>query len=84
MSVTARKRGNRWEYRFEGASINGKRKQISKCGFRTKKDAILAGSKAYAEYNRAGLIFEPSEISVSDYLDYWFKNDVMINKKYNT
>lgn len=82
--VTARKRGEKWEYRFEGASVTGKRKQISKSGFRTKKEAMLAGAKAYGEYNRAGMIFEPNTMSVSDYLDHWFENEVMINRKYNT
>ena len=28
-NVSARKRGEKWEYRFEGATIDGKRKQIS-------------------------------------------------------
>ena len=59
-----------WEYRFEGAKIDGKRKHITKAGFRTKKEAEIAGTKALAEYNNAGLSFEPSEVSVSDYLDY--------------
>lgn len=31
-----RKRGTKWEYRFEGAKVDGKRKQISKGGFKTK------------------------------------------------
>lgn len=26
-----------WEYRFEAAKVDGKRKHISKAGFRTKK-----------------------------------------------
>lgn len=63
-----------WEYRFEGAKVNGKRNQISEAGFRTKKEAELAGSKALAEFENAGLQFEPTEISVSDYLDYWLNN----------
>lgn len=63
-----------WEYRFEAAKVDGKRKHISKAGFRTKKDAEVAGTKAMAEYNNAGLHFEPAEISVSDYLDYWIEN----------
>lgn len=73
-----------WEYRFEGAKVDGKRKHISKSGFRTKKEALEAGTKALAEYNNAGLHFEPSEISVSDYLDYYFDQYVKINLKYNT
>lgn len=73
-----------WEYRFEAAKIDGKRKHISKAGFRTKKDAEVAGTKAMAEYNNAGLKFEPSEISFADYLDYWFDNYVKVSCKYNT
>lgn len=68
-----------WEYRFEAAKIDGKRKHISKAGFKTKKDAEVAGTKALAEYNNAGLKFEPTEISVSDYLDYWLKNYCQMN-----
>lgn len=75
---------NNWEYRFEGASINGKRKQISKSGFKTKREALEQGTKALAEYNRSGNRFEPSEISVADFLDYWFDNYVKINCKYHT
>lgn len=68
-----------WEYRFEAAKVDGKRKHISKAGFRTKKDAEVAGTKAMAEYNNAGLHFEPAEISVSDYLDYWVENYCKMN-----
>lgn len=82
------KDGNRkkpnWEYRFEAAQIGGKRKQISKSGFSTKKDALAAGTKALAEYNRSGQTFSPSEISVSDYLDYWMDTYCKMNLKYNT
>lgn len=73
-----------WEYRFEGAKIDGKRKQITKAGFRTKKEAEIAGTKALAEYNNAGLRFEPSEISYADYLDYWFDNYVKTSCRYST
>ena len=68
-----------WEYRFEAAKVDGKRKHISKAGFRTKKDAEVAGTKAMAEYNNAGLHFEPAEISVSDYFDYWLDNYCKMN-----
>lgn len=73
-----------WEYRFEAAKIEGKRKSISKAGFRTKKEAEEAGAKAMAEYNSAGAKFEPSEMSVSDYLDYWMDTYVVPSCKYNT
>lgn len=73
-----------WEYRFEAAKIDGKRKSISKAGFKTKKEAEIAGAKALAEYDNAGLRFEPSELSFADYLDYWFDNYVKMSCKYNT
>jgi len=68
-----------WEYRFEGAKVDGKRNQISEAGFRTKKEAEIAGSKALAEFENAGLQFEPTEISVSDYFDYWLNNYCRMN-----
>lgn len=37
-----------------------------------------------SEYNAAGLRFEPSEMSFSDYLDYWFDNYVKMACRYRT
>ena len=72
--VTARKRGKTWEYRFETASIAGKRNQSSKGGFLTKKEALEAGTLAKSEYDKTGMAFKPSEKSYSDYLDEWIEN----------
>lgn len=82
--LTYRKRGTKWEFRFDTAKVGGKRKQISKGGFTTKKEAEIEGIKALAEYNRSGLVFEPSELSVSDYLDYWLERYVKTNLSYNS
>ncbi len=81
--VTARKRGTKWECRFEMASIEGKRKQYSKGGFQTKKEALKAGAEAYAKYNRAGSVFEPKQMSISDLLDYYLENYVKKNLSKN-
>ncbi|GAA0673784.1 site-specific integrase [Clostridium cadaveris] len=83
-TVNVTKRGSKWQYSFEGAKIEGKRNRISKSGFRTKKEALEAGTAALAEYNNAGLHFEPKNISVSDYMDYWYEHYVLLNCKYNT
>lgn len=40
--INIRKRNNLYEYRFEVGKDNGKRKQISKSGFKTKRDAYIA------------------------------------------
>lgn len=83
-TINYRKRGDKWEYRFEIATVNGQRKSFSKCGFRTKKEAMEAGVKAKAQYDNAGSVFVPSEMSFADYLEYWFKNYVLLNCKYHT
>ena len=67
--LRTRKRGKYWEYSFEGAKIEGKRKPVSKSGFRTKAEAIAAGTQAKAEYDNTGRSFTPSDVSVADYLD---------------
>lgn len=82
--VNVRKRGNYWEYRFEAASVDGKRKQPTKGGFRTKAEALAAGTEALAKYNNSGLAFRPKEISVADYLDYWLDKYAKLNLAYNT
>lgn len=72
-SINVTKRGSTWQYRFEGAKVDGKRKQYSKSGFRTKKDALEAGTKALAEYNNVGVYFQSFDVSVADYLNYWIE-----------
>ena len=83
-TVNVRKRGKTYQYYFEGAPINGKRKQISKSGFRTKNEAQEEGNIAYNEYLTTGLNFKESNISYSDYLDYWMQNYCKVNLRYNT
>lgn len=82
--VNTMKRGNYYQYRFEIAPQDGKRKFINKSGFITKQDAYEAGVKAYNEYTNTGNVFKPTTISVSDYLDYWMKTYCEINLRYAT
>lgn len=79
MAEGVRKRGNKWSYYFDTAKIDGKRKKIEKGGFRTQKEALEARTAAMAEYNNTGRTFQPKEISVSDYLDYWLENAIKKN-----
>jgi integrase len=82
--IVTRKRVNNWEFRFETAKISGKRKQFSKAGFTSKKEAYTAGIKALSEYNNDGLIFMPPETSYSDLLDHWLAGYAKINCKVTT
>jgi len=79
-----RKRGNTWYYYFEAGKVDGKRKKIERKGGATKKEALDALRNALNEYNNTGSFIDESNISVSDYLDYWVKEYVMINCKFNT
>lgn len=83
-SVNIKKRGKVYQYQFEIASVNGKRKWITKCGFKTKAEAQEEGNKAYTEYLTAGVPFKECKMSYSDYLDYWIDNYCRTNLKYNT
>lgn len=82
--VNVRKRGNGYQYYFEIAPVDGKRKQKVKSGFKTKSEAYNEGMKAYNEYTNTGHSFTPKTISYSDYLDYWMKEHCEINLKYHT
>lgn len=83
-NVTIQKRGKYYQYKFEVAKVDGKRKFINKSGFDTKDEAIKAGNIAYTEYLNTGLVFKEKEISFSDYLNYWYNNYCEVNLKYNT
>lgn len=54
--VNIRKRGKVYQYQFEIAKVEGKHKYISKSGFKTKNEALMAGMKAYDEYINGGII----------------------------
>ena len=84
MNGGTRKRGGSWSYYFDLGKVDGKRKKKEKGGFRTKKEAEQALAAALNEYNNAGQVFEPSEITVSDYLDQWYELSCKLNLKYNT
>ena len=81
--INIRKRGNVYQYCFEAGKVNGKRKQITKSGFRTKNEAYTAGQKAYDEFIN-GVTTNERNMLYGDYLDYWMKEYFEINYKYST
>lgn len=82
--IGTRKRGDKWQYYFEGAKVNGKRKQIVRSGFPTKKEAYAAGVKALSEYEGGNVPQVPATLSVNDYLDQWIKLYVDTNLRLST
>ena len=83
-NVTVQKRGKYYQYKFEIASVDGKRKFLNKSGFKTKSEAEREGILAYNEYLNTGRSIKSNEMSYSDFLDYWLDNYCKINLKYHT
>ena len=82
--INVRKRGKVYEYFFEGSKVNNKRTRITKSGFRTQNEAFEYGLKAYNDYINGETTPKESNMSYSDYLDYWMKEYFEINYKYST
>lgn len=81
VNVRARKLSNgktTYEYSFEIAPVDGKRKRITKSGYKTKKEARQAGELAQQVYESTGASPNTGDISYSDFLDIWFENDVIL------
>lgn len=78
------KHGATYEYRFEIAAIESKRKWCSKGGFLTEEDAQNAGQEAWKRYCLCGMAERASDISFADFLDDWMENDCKYNLKETT
>lgn len=73
-----------YEYRFEIAAVNGKRKWKSKSGFTTKREAKEAGKIAQQAYESSGKVMESSDMSYADFLDMWIDLDCKLTCKNST
>lgn len=83
MKGSVRKKGDTWFYRF-AVKENGKWHSIERKGGKTKKEAEFALRNAINEYEGKGSYQGVSEISFADYIDFWFKQYVEQQLKYNT
>ena len=78
-SIRIRKRGKSYEYCFDIGKVNNKRKRITKSGFKTKNEAQEAGTAAYEEYIRTGVISKECQMSYNDYLEFLYANYWKVN-----
>lgn len=68
-------RNKTWTYYFDGPPrADGKRRQISKGGFRTKKEAQDALRRAIGEVEATGRVPD-RRITVGEFLDRWFASE---------
>ena len=83
-NVRITKRGKVYQYQFEIAKVDGKRKYANKSGFKTRNEAQEAGIKAYNDYYNCGKVMKTKDMSYADFLDYWIDNYANLNLKYST
>lgn len=84
MKGSVRKRGKKWYYYFDLGIVDGKRKRVERVGGNTKKEAEKALREALSEFDDTGTYVDESDMTFSDFLDYWHKNYVELNCKINT
>ena len=73
-----------YEYAFEIARIDGKRKRKTKSGFRTKREAKEAGKIELSLYEKCGQTTKDTNISVADFFDLWMEKDCGLTCKEST
>ena len=84
MAGSIYKRGNSYTVSFSnGYDQNGKRQRYTKSGFKTKKEAKKYLFELNQKYYNGELCFNDKMV-LSDFLDYWFQNDVEPNHAKNT
>lgn len=86
MKGGVRKRGNTWYYYFDLGIVEGKRKKIERTaeGAQTKGEAEAVLRRKILEYENAGTVFKPSEMTLHDFLMFWHKEYVQLKLKPNT
>lgn len=73
-----------WYYCIDLGVVDGKRKRIKRKGGSTKKEALTALRKAENELEDKGSVLLETNLTLSNYLDYWYKEYVLLNCKSNT
>ncbi len=73
-----------WEYWFEIAAVDGKRKRARRSGFKTKKEAQAAGTEAMAQYYKKGSVSPCKDITLRDFLKIWLEKSCRIDLKETT
>lgn len=86
MKGGVRKRGNTWYYYFDLGIVDGKRKKIERSaeGAQTKAEAESVLRRKILEYENAGTVFKPSEMTLHDFLMFWQQEYVQLKLKPNS
>lgn len=85
MKGSVRKRGTTWSYRIDfGKSADGKRNQIEKGGYKTKKEADKALNDVLFQYNNTGDYVENQKITFQDVYKEFMSTEAPATRAYAT
>lgn len=84
MNGSIRQRGNTWSYRIDLGTINGKRKQKEKGGFKSQKEAKQAMQLAIAEIIQQGELKESKKITLNEVFEEFILYEAPITRKHAT
>lgn len=84
MQGSVRKKRDKWTYRIDVGYIDGKRKQVEKGGFLTKKEAVAAMNDAIFLFNHTGDYAENKEISFDELFNEFIEKEANATRAYAT
>lgn len=84
MQGSFRKRGTTWSYRIELGAINGKRNQIERGGFNTKREAVKAMQDVIYTYNNTGDYIENKKVTFTEVYTEFIENEAPATRAYAT
>ena len=73
---SVRKRGRKYYYRFRMEEPDGTMKMHEFVGTESKRETENMLKKAIDEYNEAGKLNDPGDITVSELMDEWFHTEI--------
>ena len=84
MQGSIRKKGATWSYRVEFGAVGGKRNQIERSGYKTKKEAAKALNDVLYLYNNTGDYVENKKITFTEVYTEFIENEAPATRAYAT
>ncbi len=84
MQGSIRKKGATWSYRAEFGAAGGKRNQIERSGYKTKKEAAKALNDVLYLYNNTGDYVENKKITFTEVYTEFIENEAPATRAYAT
>ena len=84
MQGSVRKKGATWSYRIDMGVINGRRNQIERSGYKTKKEATKAMNDVIFQYNNTGDFIENKKVTFAELYTEFIEKEAPATRAYAT